>query len=110
MIAELVNHGLATLTAEKGSGRWKADRGSQGADHGGRAEGACGQRLNRRWRKLSLTFRLVGVGFLLSPEQDFIRKTASAAELIRQPRRRHEAPTVIERWNAALASGMRARR
>jgi len=34
--------------------------------------------------QLSLTFRLAGVGFFLNPEQDFIRKTASAAELMRQ--------------------------
>ncbi len=36
LIAELVNQGLATLTAEKVRGRWKADRGRQGADHAGR--------------------------------------------------------------------------
>ncbi len=40
MIAELVNHGLATLTAEKVRGRRQADRGRQGADNGGGAGGA----------------------------------------------------------------------
>ncbi len=43
------------------------------------------------------------------PEQDFTRKTASAAELMQkaaaEKAARDEALTVIERWNAALASG-----
>src|SRR5712664_536915 len=42
MIADLVNRGPATLTMEKGSDKWKADRGRLGKDQGnGTARSRC---------------------------------------------------------------------
>ena len=66
MIAGLVNRGMATLAAEKVRAGGKLMAVGKVTDHGRRAGRSRSRRLSRRWRKLSLTFRLVGVGFLVN--------------------------------------------